>query len=463
MNDSSSDRALDLDGAPDAPRATRLPGAAFGRGALDADGRGARSRAARSMLQTVPIMLVGSMALSLGMTGPVASVAHDQQPTKKPHAAPRPIALPPTAAAPAPETAAATVDVAAASRTVLAPSTYTVVPGDTVASIAASFGLSTASVLALNGLSWKSTIFPGQTLSLVASSPAPAAPTSAPRAAAAGSYTIARGDTLSSIAGAHGVSTASLLGANGLSWSSIIYPGQVLSLPGGASTASAPAAQRASAPAPAPAATGGHVIRSGETIASIARQTGTTVQALLAANGLSMTSTIYAGRTLVVPGASSTAPAAAPTTVAATTSVAPLTTSTTLTAEQQQSARVIIRVGRELGVGDQAIVIALAAAAQESSLKNIHHGDRDSLGLFQQRPSTGWGTPAQLTDAAHATRLFFGGRTNPNVGKTRGLLDVRGWSSMSLTDAAQAVQLSAHPTAYAKWEAPARTWLSTLG
>jgi LysM repeat protein len=461
MNDSSSDRALDLDGAPDAPRATRLPGAAFGRGALDADGRGARSRAARSMLQTVPIMLVGSMALSLGMTGPVASVAHDQQPTKKPHAAPRPIALPPTAAAPAPEAAAATVDVAAASRTVLAPSTYTVVSGDTVASIAASFGLSTASVLALNGLSWKSTIFPGQTLSLVASSPAPAAPTSAPRAAAAGSYTIARGDTLSSIAGAHGVSTASLLGANGLSWSSIIYPGQVLSLPGGASTASAPAAQRASAPAPA--ATGGHVIRSGETIASIARQTGTTVQALLAANGLSMTSTIYAGRTLVVPGASSSAPAAAPTTVAATTSVAPLTTGTTLTAEQQQNARVIIRVGRELGVGDQAIVIALAAAAQESSLKNIHHGDRDSLGLFQQRPSTGWGTPAQLTDAAHATKLFFGGRTNPNVGKTRGLLDVRGWSSMSLTDAAQAVQLSAHPTAYAKWEAPARTWLSTLG
>ena len=461
MNDSSSDRALDPDGTTDAPRASRLPGAAFGRGALDADGHGARSRVARSMLQTVPIMLVGSMALSLGMTGPIASVAHDQQPTKKPHAAPRPIALPPTAAAPAPESTAATVDVAAASRTVLAPSTYTVATGDTVASIAASFGLSTASVLALNGLSWKSTIFPGQTLSLVASAaaPAPAATTSAPRSAAAGSYTIARGDTLSSIAGAHGVSTASLLGANGLSWSSIIYPGQVLSLPGGASTTSAPAA----AATPSPSAGAGHVIRSGDTIASIAKQTGTTVQALLAANGLSMTSTIYAGRTLVVPGATSPAPTAAPATVAASTAVAPLTTSTALTAEQQQNARVIIAVGRELGVGDQAIVVALAAAAQESSLRNIHHGDRDSLGLFQQRPSTGWGTPAQLTDAAHATRLFFGGRTNPNVGNTRGLLDIRGWSSMSLTDAAQAVQLSAHPTAYAKWEAPARTWLSTLG
>ncbi|TWX41121.1 LysM peptidoglycan-binding domain-containing protein [Frigoribacterium sp. ACAM 257] len=406
-------------------------------------------------------MLVGSMALSLGMTGPIASLAHDQQPTKKPHAAPRPFSLPPTAAAPAPESTVSTVDVAAASRTVLAPSTYTVVAGDTVASIAASFGLSTASVLALNGLSWKSTIFPGQTLSLVASapSPAPAAPASAPRTAAAGSYTIARGDTLSSIAGAHGVSTASLLGANGLSWSSIIYPGQVLSLPGGASTAAAPAAP--SATSSSSAAGAGHVIRSGETIASIARQTGTTVQALLAANGLSMTSTIYAGRTLVVPGTSTAAPTAR--TAAATTSVAPLTTGTALTAEQQQNARVVIRVGRELGVGDQAIVVALAAAAQESSLRNIHHGDRDSLGLFQQRPSTGWGTPSQLTDAVHATKLFFGGRSNPNAGKTRGLLDVPGWASMSVTDAAQAVQISAYPTAYAKWEAPARTWLSTLG
>ncbi|NIJ03505.1 LysM peptidoglycan-binding domain-containing protein [Frigoribacterium faeni] len=452
MNDSISDR--DTDGTSPAPRASRLPGAAFGRAALD-DGASARSRAARSMLQTVPIMLVGSMALSLGMTGPIASVAHDQQPAKKPHTAPRPVALPPTESAPAPQAEAATVDVAASTTTVLAPSTYTVVAGDTVASIAASFGLSTASVLALNGLSWKSTIFPGQTLSLAASTPAPAA--SAPRAAAAGSYTIARGDTLSSIAGAHGVGTAALLAANGLSWSSIIYPGQVLSLPGGATTASA-----VSTPAPATTPSGsGHVIRSGETIASIAKQTGTTVQALLAANGLSMTSTIYAGRTLVVPGAS--APSAAPAVAPASTSAAPLATGTSLSAEQQENARVIIRVGRELGVGDQAIVVALAAAAQESSLRNIHHGDRDSLGLFQQRPSTGWGTPAELTDAAHATRLFFGGRTNPNVGKTRGLLDVAGWASMSLTDAAQAVQLSAHPTAYAKWEGPARTWLSTLG
>jgi LysM repeat protein len=459
MNDSNSDRDLDTDENADAPRASRLPGAAFGRAALD-DGRGPRSRAARSMLQTVPIMLVGSMALSLGMTGPIASVAHDHQPTKKPHANPRPLALPPTTAAPAPETDAV-VDVAASSATAIAPSTYRVVAGDTVASIAASFGLSTASVLALNGLSWKSTIFPGQTLSLVASAPAPApaASTAAPRAAASGSYTIVRGDTLSSIAGAHGVSTAALLGANGLSWSSIIYPGQVLSLPGGASTT----APRAAAPsAPTSTAGSGHVIRSGETVASIAKQTGTSVQALLAANGLTMTSTIYAGRTLVVPGASAPA-AAAPTTVVASTSAAPLTTRTALTAEQQANARVIIRVGRELGVGDQAIVVALAAAAQESSLRNIHHGDRDSLGLFQQRPSTGWGSPAQLTDAVHATKLFFGGRTNPNVGKTRGLLDVKGWASMSLTDAAQAVQLSAHPTAYAKWEAPARTWLSTLG
>ncbi|MBD8727828.1 hypothetical protein IFT45_07770 [Frigoribacterium sp. CFBP 13707] len=168
---------------------------------------------------------------------------------------------------------------------------------------------------------------------------------------------------------------------------------------------------------------------------------------------------------LTIPSTSSTASGttSAPATTVVATSATPLTVGTALTAEQQGNARTIIRVGRELGVGDRAIVVALAAAAQESSLRNIDWGDRDSVGLYQQRPSTGWGTVAQLTDPVHATKLFFGGRTNPNVGKTRGLLDVKGWSGMSLTAAAQAVQLSAHPTAYAKWEGPAASWLATLG
>ena len=99
---------------------------------------------------------------------------------------------------------------------------------------------------------------------------------------------------------------------------------------------------------------------------------------------------------------------------------------------------------------------------QESSLRNLNYGDRDSLGLFQQRPSTGWGTPAQVTDPVYATRLFFGGPSNPNAGITRGLLEIPGWQSMTVTQAAQAVQQSAYPDAYAKWETSARVWLDQL-
>lgn len=414
------------------------------------DERTPLSRMARSMLNTVPIVVAGSMALSMGVTGPVFALDH--APAKKPDTSPRP-SLPPRLSAPE-QKSVTTVETASSSATVFsaAPATYTVRSGDTVASIAGSFGLSTASVLALNGLSWKSTIFPGQTLSLSAATTSSSAPS--PRKATGGHYVIVRGDTLSSIARAHGVTTTALLQANGLGLSSIIYPGQKLTVP----SASAAAVSSTPAPAAGPAV-GSYVIQRGDTIASIAAKSGSSVKALLAANGLSFTSTIYAGKTLTLPGAS----AATATTVVASTSAAPLGVSATLTAEQAGNARTIIAVGRQLGVGERAIVIALAAAAQESSLRNLDHGDRDSLGLFQQRPSTGWGTPAQLRDPVHATKLFFGGATNPNTGKTRGLLDVRGWQSMSLTTAAQAVQYSAFPDAYAKWEAPATTWLATLG
>jgi len=259
-------------------------------------------------------------------------------------------------------------------------------------------------------------------------------------------YTVKSGDTVWGIARAHGLDTAAVLAANGLTPDSLIRPGQVLAL--------TPAATLAPpAPAAPEAAPRSHEVRPGDTVSAIARANGVSLDAVLSANALTRASIIYPGDVLQIPSGS---PAPAPAAVAPATAPG-------LDAEQSENARLIIRIGRELGVSDRGILIALGTAMQESWLRNLDWGDRDSLGLFQQCPSTGWGTPAQLTDAAHATRLFFGGRTNPNVGKTRGLLDVRGWSSMSLTDAAQAVQLSAHPTAYAKWEAPARTWLSTLG
>ena len=82
---------------------------------------------------------------------------------------------------------------------------------------------------------------------------------------------------------------------------------------------------------------------------------------------------------------------------------------------------------------------------QESKLRNISHGDRDSVGLFQQRPSQGWGTAEQLTTPRFAAAAFY-----------RALGQVEGWETMSVTDAAQKVQVSAAPAAYAKWEAEAR-------
>ena len=118
------------------------------------------------------------------------------------------------------------------------------------------------------------------------------------------------------------------------------------------------------------------------------------------------------------------------------------------------------QTGRRRGVPDRGIVVALAAAMQESGLRNLSYGDRDSVGMFQQRPSTGWGSAAQLQNPTYATELFFGGPSNPNAGRTRGLLDIRGWQSMTIAQAAQAVQISAYPNAYAKWETSAWGWLA---
>ncbi|PSK61270.1 Murein DD-endopeptidase MepH [Micromonospora sp. MH33] len=111
------------------------------------------------------------------------------------------------------------------------------------------------------------------------------------------------------------------------------------------------------------------------------------------------------------------------------------------TGEQVTNAAVIVSAGVELTVPPRGWVVALATAMQESTLRNLPGGDRDSVGLFQQRPSQGWGTPAQLQDPRYAAGRFY-----------RALLAVDGWQAMPLTDAAQAVQRSAYPGAYAKWE-----------
>jgi len=261
-----------------------------------------------------------------------------------------------------------------------------------------------------------------------------------------------RGDTVSGIAARYGVSVQSVLDANGLVRTSIIYPGQKLRIP--RSSAAATHIETVASVTPmtpvasvTPAAGIRYTVRSGDTVWDIAQRFGVSTAAVLAANGLTASSIIHAGRTLLIPGGA----------VAGSGSTTPLTT------EMAANARVIIDVGRTLGVPERGIVIALATAMQESGLRNLSYGDRDSVGVFQQRPSTGWGTRAQLMDVAYAARLFYGGPGNPNAGRTRGLLDIPGWQSMTLTQAAQKVQSSAYPDAYAKWESSARAWLASLG
>ena len=117
----------------------------------------------------------------------------------------------------------------------------------------------------------------------------------------------------------------------------------------------------------------------------------------------------------------------------------------TLSPDQAAHATTITAVGKRMGLPDHAVSVALAAALQESKLQNLPHGDRDSVGLFQQRPSQGWGSASQLLTPTYAASAFY-----------RHLALVPGWETLPVTTAAQRVQRSASPSAYASWEAEAR-------
>ncbi len=123
----------------------------------------------------------------------------------------------------------------------------------------------------------------------------------------------------------------------------------------------------------------------------------------------------------------------------------------TLETDQAANATTIAAVGKRLGLPDHAVTIALAAALQESRLRNLSYGDRDSLGLFQQRPSQGWGTATEILTPSYAAAAFY-----------RALEKVSGWQTLPLTVAAQKVQISGAPTAYAQWESEARALASAF-
>lgn len=122
-----------------------------------------------------------------------------------------------------------------------------------------------------------------------------------------------------------------------------------------------------------------------------------------------------------------------------------------VTPAQMANVATIAGVGMRRRLPARAVTIALATARQESKFINVNYGDRDSLGLFQQRPSQGWGTVAQVRDPVHATNAFYDA-----------LVKVDRYQTREITEVAQRVQRSAYPQAYADHEAEGRVLASAL-
>ncbi|GAA5119696.1 M23 family metallopeptidase [Haloechinothrix salitolerans] len=137
--------------------------------------------------------------------------------------------------------------------------------------------------------------------------------------------------------------------------------------------------------------------------------------------------------------------------IACSTTGAPTGSVTGYGPDQMANAATIVAVGKQLQVPEYGWVIAVATAITESGLRNLNYGDRDSLGLFQQRPSMGWGNPQQVTDPTYAATQFY-----------RHLLAVPNWQQMDLAPAAQAVQASGFPGRYANNEPDARKIVGAL-
>lgn len=151
----------------------------------------------------------------------------------------------------------------------------------------------------------------------------------------------------------------------------------------------------------------------------------------------------------------------------------------TLNRTHLSRAATIITVGAQTpGVDQQGTLVALVAGLTESGLRQLANttahpesgnfpndgdgSDHDSLGLFQMRPSTGWGTVAELMDPAYQAAAFYGGPAGPNHGNPPGLLDIPHWQELSLGEAAQAVEVSAYPDRYQTFEPVARTIFARL-
>lgn len=284
------------------------------------------------------------------------------------------------------------------------PATHRIVPGDTVSSIAARYGLDMNEVLRANNLQPASVIYAGKELKLTGTAKAPEA------AAPAAAYTVVPGDTLSAIAAKHDVSLQSLLEANGLNVTSIIQPGQEISLGSGAAEISTASSAPAAAPA-APASAGTYTVAAGDTLGGIAAKHGVELQSVLEANGLNMNSVIRPGQELALGGSSSVTTLATPSAPAAPAAEAPtdLVPSTflhytypqhvvagaNLNKQALNSVEVPSRAQMQQLVAETALsmgvdpALAQAFAFQESGFDQRAVSPANAIGTMQVIPSSG--------------------------------------------------------------------------
>ncbi|MFE4230238.1 LysM peptidoglycan-binding domain-containing protein [Arthrobacter sp. NPDC056886] len=295
------------------------------------------------------------------------------------------------------------------------PAVYTIARGDTISAVAGRYGLDTFAVLKLNNLQANTIIYPGQKIKLTGSTPAPAAKpatpvksTSAPVTSGAGRvYVVKAGDTLGGIAARHGVGLSEVFKWNGLGMSSVIYPGQKVKVGGGSSTPAPAATKPATKPAasaPAPVSSGSYTIKAGDTLSGIAARNGVRLSDVLSANRLTMSSIIYPGQKLVIPGASTIAPASSK--PAATTPLVPSTflgfsypAAVVSSANQNkallnaspvpsraQMKSIVADTARRMGVDAS---LALAFAYQESGFDQRAVSPANAIGTMQVIPSSG--------------------------------------------------------------------------
>ncbi|WP_431837598.1 LysM peptidoglycan-binding domain-containing protein [Cellulomonas sp. Y8] len=257
---------------------------------------------------------------------------------------------------------------------------YTVRSGDTVSHIAAKYGTSVTAVRSANGLNGSAFIREGQRLTIPTAGGG-AATTAATPASAGGAHTVASGETVSAIAKRYGTTVAAITSANGLDSRAFIRVGQTLTIPGAAAATASGAAAAA-----APAATGGaHTVASGETVSAIAKRYGTTVAAVVSANGLDSRAFIRVGQPLTIPGASGAATTTAATahtsaggrhTVASGETVSAIakrygTTVAAITSANGLDSRAFIRVGQTLTIPGGSGAAAAAAPAATGSAQLV--------------------------------------------------------------------------------------------